>query len=286
MISRRPQRAPRPDHGHEAVQAVGTLPAPPTLMLRPTQAAEHEPHYVLLYTEESALVDAMGSWAEAGLNAGEGVILIVRAGIAQRVRGWLQQADMDPASFETVGRLRILDADGTLRLFMMGGTPQANLFQNVIAPLLEDVRKASPAGTVRAWGEMVDLLWKRAQGPAAVKLEGLWNDLIGTHHFHLFCAYQADAFDTLQFPKVRAIAATHGVLLPAEDDARFAAAVDQALTETYGPEADAVRAFLAQGASPRVPIGFHRLLALHDLAPDFAAIVAARAGLHYRARPA
>jgi hypothetical protein len=288
MISQRPQRLPRAERGHDAAPVAARVGpnAPPALVGGPTQLAVHEPHGVLLYQDEAYLVDAMASWAEAGLREGEGVILIVRGTVADRVRALLGQAELDPASLETLGRLRILDADRTLRLFMMGGTPQANLFQNVVAPLLEDVRKASPAGTVRAWGEMVDLLWKRAQGPAAVRLESLWNELIATHGFHLFCAYQVDAFDTLQFPKVRAIAAGHGVLLPAEDEARFAAAVDQALTETYGPEADAVRVFLGTDAPRNVPLGFHRLLALDNLAPDFAAIVAARAGVHYRSRSA
>ncbi|MEA3202690.1 MAG: hypothetical protein QOI63_356, partial [Thermoplasmata archaeon] len=124
-------------------------------------------------------------------------------------------------------------------------------------------------------------------GPAAVLLERLWNDLIATHGFRLFCAYQVDAFDAYQFAKVRAIAASHGLLLPAEDEERLAAAVEAALDDTYGPEADAVRAFLGAGTGQRMPLPFHRLLTLHELAPEFGALVAARAGQAYRrARPA
>ncbi|MEA3144413.1 MAG: hypothetical protein QOG31_1737 [Thermoplasmata archaeon] len=277
-MSRRPQRVPRGDTGHRAGRPQATM----ALRLEaPTQAAAQDAHCVLLYQDERFLVEAIGAWAEAGLRAGEGVILVARATVGDQVRAWLKGADMDPLAFEVMGRLRVLDADRTMRLFMVGGKPQANLFTNVVAPLVEDAKKASPAGEVRAWGEMVDLLWKRAQGPAAVALESLWNDLIATHAFRLFCAYQVDAFDAIQFPKVRAIAASHGLVLPAEDEARMATAVDGALAETYGSEADAVRAFL--GPAPRhLPLPLHRLLALHGLAPEFGALVAARAGQLYR----
>ncbi|MEA3203971.1 MAG: hypothetical protein QOI63_1651 [Thermoplasmata archaeon] len=274
-MSRRPQRLREPgQHAHGA--------GPALRLERPAQAAAQEAHCVLLYQDEAYLTDAIAAWAEAGLRAGEGVVLVARGNVCDAVRTWLKQAGMDPIAFELTGRLRMLDADRTLRLFMVGGMPQANLFANVAAPLIEDVRKASPAGQVRAWGEMVDLLWKRAQGPAAVLLERLWNDLIATSGFRLFCAYQADAFDALQYPKIRAVTASHGLLLPAEDEARLTLAVETALNDLYGPEADAVRAFLGPGPTG-MPPSFHRLLALHDLAPEFGALLAARAGQVYHA---
>ncbi|HEX2066342.1 MAG TPA: MEDS domain-containing protein [Candidatus Thermoplasmatota archaeon] len=280
MMSRRPQRIPREGVARHAAHAPQTL-----LHHSPSaQAAGQDPHCVLLYRDAAHLEPAIGGWAEAGLRAGEGVVLVVREATAEGVRSWLRQAGLDPAGFEAVGRLRILDADRTLSLFMVHGAPQANLFANAVTPLIEDARKASPAGEVRAWGEMVDLLWKRAQGPAAVALEELWNGLIAQKGFRLFCAYQVDAFDALQFPKVRAIAASHGLLLPVDDGPRFEAAVEAALEETYGPEAAAVRAVLGTGAGPRMPLSLHRLLTLHELAPEFAALVAARAGLRYDGR--
>jgi hypothetical protein len=279
MMSRRPQRVPRGDPGHRAHGAArGTLLQPHG----PAQAAAEHPHGVLLYRDDAALADAIGAWAEAGLRNGEGVLLVVRDSVREPVRAWLRGAELDPAALEATGQLRFLDADGTLRLFMVGGRPQPNLFTNAIAPIVSDLKAASPAGEVRAWGEMVDLLWKRAQGAAAVALEGLWSDLLAAQGFRLFCAYQVDAFDALQFPKVRTIAASHGRLLATEDEARFAAAVDAAFRETYGPEADTVRTFLGPGTAG-VPTPLHHLLALHDMTPAFGALVAARAGGHYRA---
>ena len=46
-----------------------------------------------------------------------------------------------------------------------------------------------PASTIRAYGEMVDVLWKRQQTEAAIRLETLWNDLARWHRFGLLCGY-------------------------------------------------------------------------------------------------
>jgi hypothetical protein len=48
----------------------------------------------------------------------------------------------------------------------------------------ETIRLASRGrenATVRAYGEMVDLLWKDGLEEAAIRLETLWNELANTH---------------------------------------------------------------------------------------------------------
>jgi len=42
---------------------------------------------------------------------------------------------------------------------------------------------------VRAFGEMVAVLWERDQREAAIELEELWNELLGHHPFSLMCGY-------------------------------------------------------------------------------------------------
>jgi hypothetical protein len=41
---------------------------------------------------------------------------------------------------------------------------------------------------------MVDVLWKRSQNTAAIKLEILWNQLAGAHDFSLLCGYSMGHF--------------------------------------------------------------------------------------------
>jgi PAS domain S-box-containing protein len=48
---------------------------------------------------------------------------------------------------------------------------------------------------VRAFGEMVDLLWRDGRRRAAIELEHLWNEASAIHSFSLLCAYAISSFD-------------------------------------------------------------------------------------------
>jgi hypothetical protein len=47
---------------------------------------------------------------------------------------------------------------------------------------------------VRAYGEMVDVLWKDGREDAAIQLELLWNSLAGRYGFALLCGYAMGNF--------------------------------------------------------------------------------------------
>ena len=53
----------------------------------------------------------------------------------------------------------------------------------------------SVSGSVRAFGEMVGLLWVDGQRSAATRLEEYWNELLSGSTLSLFCAYPIDVFN-------------------------------------------------------------------------------------------
>jgi hypothetical protein len=85
---------------------------------------------------------------------------------------------------------------------MVDGLPDARRFEETMMPIM-----ARTAGSrkrlVRAYGEMVDLLWMNGQEAAAVSLEVLWNQIIARGRCALLCAYSSDrvgmgaGFDTI-----------------------------------------------------------------------------------------
>jgi hypothetical protein len=85
-----------------------------------------------------------------------------------------------------------LDADKTLAQFMTGGRPDRRKFQDVVGARVAEA--LARYGGVRAYGEMVSLLWMRGQPEAALELEELWNELIGYHPIALLCGYAAQGF--------------------------------------------------------------------------------------------
>jgi hypothetical protein len=47
---------------------------------------------------------------------------------------------------------------------------------------------------IRAYGEMVDVLWKDGKPDAAIRLEMLWNRLAAKYGFALLCGYAMGSF--------------------------------------------------------------------------------------------
>ena len=88
-----------------------------------------------------------------------------------------------------------LDAQATLDRLMRDGALDHAAFADVVGGV---IRTAAAGGRpVRAFGEMVALLWQRGDVTGALELETLWNELMTSVPFSLYCAYPsvADADD-------------------------------------------------------------------------------------------
>src|SRR6185436_8890863 len=86
------------------------------------------------------------------------------------------------------------DAEETLLTFMKGGVPDPAAFRQNVGDVLGSVTTGRPTATVRAYGEMVDCLWKNDATDAAIRLEVLWNQLANTRAFSLLCGYSMGNF--------------------------------------------------------------------------------------------
>ena len=84
--------------------------------------------------------------------------------------------------------------DTLLSQFMVDGMPSSALFKDAIGPVFEKACGRRRDCVVRAYGEMVDVLWKTGQTVAATRLEMLWNDLARSEAFSLLCGYAMGNF--------------------------------------------------------------------------------------------
>ncbi len=78
-----------------------------------------------------------------------------------------------------------------MRRFMLNGWPEEHQFMSVIGQIVQPLFGDRP---VRVFGEMVSVLWGKHQYRAALRLEELWNALIGRHSVCLLCAYCITGF--------------------------------------------------------------------------------------------
>ena len=93
------------------------------------------------------------------------------------------------------GTLTVLDAAETLKTLMVGDRPDAERFNRVAGSRIEALCTRGGQWTkVRAFGEMVDLLWRGGNRAAALALEELWSELVARYPVDLLCAYALPGF--------------------------------------------------------------------------------------------
>lgn len=175
-------------------------------------------HIVQTYQDPAFLADAVAEYLGSGLRRGEAAIVIARPQHVAKFREKIG-APGEP------GQLIILDAEQTLARFMEGGMPQWNAFHEVIGGLIAQVRLQYPA--VRAYGEMVDILWQEGKREAAIRLEEFWNELTQLQTFSLLCAYAMDHLDPASYGGLESVCRAHTHFLPTRDHL----GLNQAVTE-------------------------------------------------------
>ena len=175
------------------------------------------PHLVQFYEAEEFLFDAVGTYLAEGLLHGEPVVVIATPEHRHGFEASLRAKGADPS------RATLLDARAVLAQFMVGAMPDESRFMTVVGGMLEPLIAGGARPRIRAYGEMVDVLWRDGNAEAAIRLEQLWNELGTLYPFTLLCAYQMRNFhkerDTRLFADV---CDTHGRVFPAESYSRCA----------------------------------------------------------------
>jgi PAS domain S-box-containing protein len=177
-------------------------------------------HVVQFYDDDAFLIESVTRFVGAALGAGDVAIVIAtpahRAALDKRLRA--RGVDLRVARRQS--RYIALDAADTLAALMADGCPDAHRFRAVVGRTIEDA--TSGGRRVRAFGEMVALLWDAGRREAALRLEELWNELAERLRFALLCAYpmrgfgrEADGEPFLQ------VCGTHGDVVPVESYTRL-----------------------------------------------------------------
>jgi hypothetical protein len=171
-------------------------------------------HLVQIYDGESAFLNSLEGFIAGGLRGGEGVVVIATpdhlAALEDRLRAG---GSMNLASPSIRDRYIALDADQVLSSFMVDGWPDDALFDAVVSRLLE--RAGEGGRRVRAFGEMVALLWQRGNAGATVRLEHLWHKLCHERGFSLFCAYPRIGFTQDADAAIKEICDAHSMVVDA-----------------------------------------------------------------------
>jgi hypothetical protein len=134
---------------------------------------------------------------------------------------------------------------------------------------------------------MVGLLWAAGKYSEAIRLEKLWNRLLGEHSFSLYCGYPIDIFGSeFQLGAVEALLCAHTHVVSGAADSGVDEALRAAMDEVLGRRAEGVRLLMRDVPERSRPGGMPApewdILWLRSHLPDEADRVLARAREYYQ----
>jgi signal transduction histidine kinase/CheY-like chemotaxis protein len=172
-------------------------------------------HFVQFYEADAFLLNSLSGFIGTAITSGDGALVVATSAHRAGLDELLRANGLDLESAKAVGQYVSLDAAETLSKFMVGGSPEPASFNKVIGNVIESV--ADGRNCVRAFGEMVALLWAEGNYAAAIRLEQLWNDLQKNYSFSLFCAYPMNGFSGEKFIEpLTGVCTAHSRVIPAE----------------------------------------------------------------------
>lgn len=191
-------------------------------------------HIVQVYQDRGFLASAVAEYIGTGLQKGDAAIIIATAEHAQAFKAALQEFGVDVEGVTARRQLLLLDAQATLDRFMRKGVPEWTAFHGIVGGAIAEVRLQYPV--VRAYGEMVDILWQGGERDAAIRLEEFWNQLAKLQTFSLFCAYYLDNLDDRAYGgPLECVCKVHSHVIPAQDYRRFDDTVTRATEKVLDP---------------------------------------------------
>jgi len=176
--------------------------------LRERVATEHA---CLFYGEDKELATRVAGFLAPAFPAEQAVIAIGTAAHLGSIERELRDLGHDVDGARARGQYVALDAHKTLDALMTGPLPTRDTFDRVIGAQL--ARLVESHGGVRAFGELVNLLWRDGKRQAALRLEDLWNEALGYHPLALICGYAVRSFrHAAEAPGLSGIIQTHSTV--------------------------------------------------------------------------
>ena len=171
-------------------------------------------HVVQIYGDDRVFLDGLEGFVGNGLRAGEAAVVMATAMHLHGLEKRLRDNGVDVEGLRLQKRYVPLLAEDVLATFMDKDWPDEARFLATMRELIYQAR-GMEGRRVRAFGEMVAILWSRGNVAATIQLELLWTKLCTAERFPLFCAYPRDAFSRNATESIVAICRLHSRVAPA-----------------------------------------------------------------------
>lgn len=171
-------------------------------------------HAVRFYENKASLCRTVADFLGKGIVLGQPGLVIATPPHRESLLDELRARDIVVDQIQAAGDLLLLDAREVLATFMVDGLPDTKLFNIHVPAAIDRLCRGRKDCTIRAYGEMVDVLWQDGHAAAAIRLEMLWNQLAMTRDFSLLCGYAMGNF--YKDAGMRDVCAQHSHVIPAD----------------------------------------------------------------------
>lgn len=172
-------------------------------------------HVVQIYENDAVFLDALAGFVGGGIKGGECVVVIATARHIQALNDRLTSYSIGVDTLTDDDRYIPLDAEEMLKKFMINDWPDEALFNKTISAVIN--RGTCKGRRIRAFGEMVAILWAEGHNGATVQLEHLWNKFSEKNKFSLFCAYPKTGFTQNINESIHSICGCHTKMLDGKE---------------------------------------------------------------------
>jgi hypothetical protein len=146
-----------------------------------------EQHILHTYSDTDDLISTLFTFVDDGFKSNDAVLLISTSEHRQMLDDRLRQEGHNVFSLRLRDQYICIDALEMLAEFTINGKPDPLLFSYTVTDLVQRARRSRRH--VRAFGEMVAILWSDGNREGAIALEKLWNNYLDMEPFTLLCAY-------------------------------------------------------------------------------------------------
>ncbi|MGH8028748.1 MAG: MEDS domain-containing protein [Arenimonas sp.] len=164
-------------------------------------------HLVQFYADHSRLLDSLETFCSAGLDTGEAVVVIATPPHLHALEARLQGRGIDLVAARNENRYLPFGAHDAMDRFIVDAWPDKGRFTTFLEATL--ARARGTGRKVRAFGEMVAVLWANGDRDAALQLERLWCEVCERGQLTLLCAYPTAAFSGIDDPNLAMVRALH-----------------------------------------------------------------------------
>ncbi|HET9343610.1 MAG TPA: MEDS domain-containing protein [Candidatus Eremiobacteraceae bacterium] len=220
-----------------------------------------------------------------GFELGYTAVLLATREHREAILDGLKSAYWSPDALQREGLLHVFDAERTLASILVDDWPDPERFETIVAGAVRNAAARIVGAGVRAFGELVGVLWNRGQFPAAIRLEQMWNNFQTREQFSLYCAYPVDPFGCdFESGIIDPLLCAHTDVVTNDESSRLHTAIDSAMRELL----DCAQRRRMAGSPGRkswasLPPAESAILWLRTNAPDRANDVIARARQYYEA---